>query len=452
MPYNSVDQLPAQTDALPKHAKSIFLAAFNSSYGGDKDEKKAFQIAWGAVKNAGYIKKDGGWQKVSKASVDYWMHRLKGTESHLGQLLSQDERKKILRAARAHAGGKAKALKMKRMKEIEASLETDISKGDSTIGAILIACVHKYFTMTADDMAARGYIDTERRIAMSSAIGDALSYISTALYELDLYNVFVPADEVEELVEKSDPDPADVHVDAMMAGKKKKKMVNGMPEPMVAKAVRISKMDEEKKIIYGVALEPYTVDSQGDWETPEDIEETAHNFMKMYREMGIEHVTKNEKIFPVESYITKEWEIWELPDGTEELVKKGSWILGSKVEDPLAWNDVKAGLLTGYSVDGSGERFTDSKDMPDLWYMSGNIEKRNIPQSERDKMDSADFAGKGTSFPIKAQADVMAAFHSLGMAGADNYSSDQIRRNIIRIANKKGFSLPKSAQGDQKNN
>lgn len=65
---------------------------------------------------------------------------------------------------------------------------------------------------------------------------------------------------------------------------------------------------------------------------------------------------------------------------------------------------------------------------------------RNIPQSERDKMNDADFAGKGTSFPIKKAGDVEAAAKSIGRAGSDNYSPARIKRNIIRIAKRKGFT------------
>lgn len=72
--------------------------------------------------------------------------------------------------------------------------------------------------------------------------------------------------------------------------------------------------------------------------------------------------------------------------------------------------------------------------------------ERFISKSERDSMDAADFAGKNKSYPIKTQADVDAAFHALGRAGSDNYSVSTIRGNIIRIAKRKGFRLPKSAQ------
>ena len=64
-PYNSISDLnDSVKKALPVAAQKIFMNAFNSSYSKDKDEKKAFKIAWGAVKNAGYSKKaNGKWSK-----------------------------------------------------------------------------------------------------------------------------------------------------------------------------------------------------------------------------------------------------------------------------------------------------------------------------------------------------------------------------------------------------
>lgn len=70
--------------------------------------------------------------------------------------------------------------------------------------------------------------------------------------------------------------------------------------------------------------------------------------------------------------------------------------------------------------------------------------ERYISQKTRDSMDSSDFAGKGTSFPIKSEQDVMAALHSIGRAGAGNYSGDTIRANIKKIAKRKGYALPDS--------
>jgi hypothetical protein len=74
--------------------------------------------------------------------------------------------------------------------------------------------------------------------------------------------------------------------------------------------------------------------------------------------------------------------------------------------------------------------------------------ERFVSKKERDAAGSGDFAGKGKSFPILKAGDVSAAASSIGRAGSDNYSTDVIKRNIIRIAKAKGWTseLPKAWQ------
>jgi len=73
---------------------------------------------------------------------------------------------------------------------------------------------------------------------------------------------------------------------------------------------------------------------------------------------------------------------------------------------------------------------------------------------DRDKLPASDFAGKDRSFPIKTPKDVADAAASIGRAGDDNYSSDQLKKNIIRIAKRKGAAfvakLPKAWRGSGK--
>lgn len=70
-------------------------------------------------------------------------------------------------------------------------------------------------------------------------------------------------------------------------------------------------------------------------------------------------------------------------------------------------------------------------------------EKRQMDPSvgggvDRDKLPAADFAGRNRSFPIVTPGDVSDAASSIGRAGEDNYSSDKLKANIIRIARRKG--------------
>jgi hypothetical protein len=77
-----------------------------------------------------------------------------------------------------------------------------------------------------------------------------------------------------------------------------------------------------------------------------------------------------------------------------------------------------------------------------------------LTQKERDALPESDFAGKGTSFPIVKPADVAAAASSIGRAGADNYSTDELKANIIRLAKRKGAEfvaqLPESWKAQPK--
>lgn len=60
---------------------------------------------------------------------------------------------------------------------------------------------------------------------------------------------------------------------------------------------------------------------------------------------------------------------------------------------------------------------------------------------DRDKLPAEDFAGKDRSFPIVTPKDAHDAALSIGEAGDDNYSSEQLKSNIIRIARRKGASF-----------
>ena len=75
--------------------------------------------------------------------------------------------------------------------------------------------------------------------------------------------------------------------------------------------------------------------------------------------------------------------------------------------------------------------------------------ERFVSKKERDSASVGSFAGKGKSFPILKAGDVAAAAKSLGRAGSGNYSTNVIKKNIIRIAKEKGWTseLPKAWQG-----
>lgn len=74
----------------------------------------------------------------------------------------------------------------------------------------------------------------------------------------------------------------------------------------------------------------------------------------------------------------------------------------------------------------------------------GGVDREDIP--------AEDFAGKDKSYPIVTPGSVSDAASSIGRAGPDNYSSDELKANIIRIATRKGpafvAELPKAWRKD----
>ena len=83
---------------------------------------------------------------------------------------------------------------------------------------------------------------------------------------------------------------------------------------------------------------------------PETIEKAAHDFLQQSRVLGEQHETIADSEV-VESYITPEDTVLQ-----NQEVKKGTWIVVSKIHSDELWMDIKAGHYTGYSIGGTGKR------------------------------------------------------------------------------------------------
>jgi uracil-DNA glycosylase family 4 len=112
----------------------------------------------------------------------------------------------------------------------------------------------------------------------------------------------------------------------------------------------IVKADEEKRIVYGVVLEPDFIDSQGDIINAEEVEKASHFFMENSRVIGERHKKKLDAVL-VESYTAPQ----DLEMGNQK-VKKGSWIIAVRIDDDKIWEKVKNKELNSFSVGGFGKR------------------------------------------------------------------------------------------------
>lgn len=117
----------------------------------------------------------------------------------------------------------------------------------------------------------------------------------------------------------------------------------------------IAKASKHEQIVYCVVLEPEFVDSHRDVMDAEDIRKTAHKYLQNSRVVGAQH-QKSIPGHPVESYIAPQDLTFEGGPYGKQVVRKGSWVVGLKIDDPKEWKKVVSGEYTGVSIGGFGQR------------------------------------------------------------------------------------------------
>jgi hypothetical protein len=169
------------------------------------------------------------------------------------------------------------------------------------------------------------------------------------------------------VVEKMEPEPADLHIDtiegndAMNCPACKKSMSECTCDTAVSKfdiEIPLAKSSISKGLVYGIVYEPDKHDTQGDWTSAEEIEKAAHNFLPLALAKGnagwtdINHKDAVQDVEVVESYIAQS----DFTFPTNESVKKGSWVLVARVNNPELRKSIEDGEITGYSLEGMGRR------------------------------------------------------------------------------------------------
>lgn len=115
------------------------------------------------------------------------------------------------------------------------------------------------------------------------------------------------------------------------------------------KSIEIKKIDDEKRMVYGIVYSPDEVDSQGQYSTAAEIEKAAEIFMKAGRTKMID---KNHDEIAGQGFIKESW----IKKDVEPLFpneKNGSWIVGIKIENENTWEEIKQGDVAGLSMQGS---------------------------------------------------------------------------------------------------
>ena len=120
---------------------------------------------------------------------------------------------------------------------------------------------------------------------------------------------------------------------------------------------RILKADEEEeRLVYGIVLEPETVDAQDDVYSEEEVRTAAHVFMEEFRNTGLMHrALVNDHVKILESYLAP---VAMTVSGVQ--VRKGTWLMAMRVKNDKMWDAVKTGELTGFSIGGHARREPDA--------------------------------------------------------------------------------------------
>jgi hypothetical protein len=158
----------------------------------------------------------------------------------------------------------------------------------------------------------------------------------------------------------------DVHVDEALGGVKdgpsKKKKKSRIVEPdedereeenLVTKEVKVKifKFDEYKHEVFGVVLEPWSIDLQDDIISPGEIKKASDLYMINFQKLNAHHKFNVSKAYILQNYIAPcDFQM----DG--QLVLKDSWVLITKVLDEDIWKQIVNKEITGYSIGGRGNR------------------------------------------------------------------------------------------------
>ncbi len=115
---------------------------------------------------------------------------------------------------------------------------------------------------------------------------------------------------------------------------------------------KIIKSDAENHYVTGIVYAPMEEDAHGNYMTEEEIRKAAYWFTKNGNKIDIQHEFEPiEDACVVESWIEKADTTIE-----GEPIKKGTWLMTVELpEESEAWNSVKKGELTGFSMGGVGK-------------------------------------------------------------------------------------------------
>lgn len=124
------------------------------------------------------------------------------------------------------------------------------------------------------------------------------------------------------------------------------------------RVIPIKKVDDDKKIIYGIVYSPNQIDAHGDYATADEIEKACYGFMRKSKTGSVD--TQHDMDVEKNCYVGESWIVKDNDALFPEEV--GAWAVALKIENEEIWKDVKAGKYTGISMYGTAEKLEKSSD------------------------------------------------------------------------------------------
>ncbi len=122
---------------------------------------------------------------------------------------------------------------------------------------------------------------------------------------------------------------------------------------------KIAKSDDEKRLAFGWASVAIRSDGEviEDWQSdiidPEELENAAYDYVRLYRDGGEMHERGGVAVL-IESVVFTEEKMLAMgiPAGTLPV----GWWIGFKVTDEDVWGKIKDGTYSMFSIEGEAER------------------------------------------------------------------------------------------------
>lgn len=222
-----------------------------------------------------------------------------------------------------------------------------------------------------------------------------------------------------------------------------------MGQPNITQNIPLCKTNVDEGVVYGVVYSPNEVDSQGDYAAEEEIKYAAWQFLKDLNQHNIDrnHSFKNEDAYVCESFVL------HCSDPRFPDIKKGSWVVGIKLESESIKESVRRGEIRGISMAGSAR--TDEQKgraMKGLQVFIKNLFQKNLSKGDTMSEDQFELLQATIKEGFeKVEQEITSLKEKVGQVDNANNEVQKRLQEAESILKRSGqdYSVPSSQQYSQ---